>query len=214
MDREHARAGGWFEHAIVRAERGGDCGDIGKAGRRGELLERLARLRSTRVAGQQSGDPLDQRERTGRRAGKDRAAIFAQKQDRRRLTGVIAGLPIPGAFGIAGVEGLRHGGAQFGGVDLSAGFERGQEPGGGKKDRRGGGGEGGRGGGWRDVGRRVGQGAGHGKSPGGWVGQPADLSLWSCRARPFPASPLPLTRVRYPDPARRREPSAAHGRGS
>ena len=67
--------------------------------------------------------------RGGRRRGfaEKRVAVFAQEQDRRRLAGVIGGLPVPGASRIGGAEGGLHRGAQDAGVDAASAFEIGEK---------------------------------------------------------------------------------------
>src|SRR6266436_8691277 len=51
----------------------------------------------------------------------------SKEQNGRRFTGVIGGLPVPGARSIGSAEGSFHRGAQAGGIDSATAFEIGQK---------------------------------------------------------------------------------------
>ena len=81
------------------------------------------------MGGEKARDLRQHRQRGGRRPGfaEKRVAVFAEEQDRRRLAGVVGGLPIPGAGRIGGAEGGLHSGAQDAGVDAASAFEIGEK---------------------------------------------------------------------------------------
>jgi hypothetical protein len=104
------------------------------------LLEGLAFGRAPRMRRQKVGD-FRQRGKAGcRRPGfaEKRTSVFAEKQDGRRLTGVIGRLPVPGAGGVRCAEGGLHRHTQGSGVDALAAFEMGQQQTGGREDGAGG----------------------------------------------------------------------------
>src|SRR3546814_10626729 len=95
-------------------DRGGGAGRKSKGDRRREVLKRLALFGAAGVSGEKARDLGQHRQRGGGRSGlgaKGRAEL-AQEQDRRRLAGVVGGLPVPGTGGVGGAEDGLHRGTQ------------------------------------------------------------------------------------------------------
>src|SRR3546814_2685572 len=99
-----------LQHTVGRRDRGGGAGRKSKGDRRRELLKRLALFGAAGVSGEKARDLGQHRQRGGGRSGlgaKGRAEL-AQEQDRRRLAGVVGGLPVPGTGGVGGAEDGLH----------------------------------------------------------------------------------------------------------
>ena len=109
-DGEQAGAGRRLQHEIGGRDRGGGAGREAERDRRRELLKRLALLGAARVGGKKARDLGQHRQHGGgRRCPRAHGgAELAQEQDRRRLAGVIGGLPVPGAIGVGAAEGGVH----------------------------------------------------------------------------------------------------------
>ncbi len=128
-DGEQAGSGRRLQHEIGRRDRGGGAGREAERDRRRELLKRLALLGAARVGGEKARDLGQHRQHGGGRRG-PRAhgrAEFAQEQHRRRLAGVVGGLPVPGALGVGTAEGGVHRGAERRRIDALAAFEMGKD---------------------------------------------------------------------------------------
>ena len=107
-------------------DRGGRGGDEGRARSAWRTAAAPGSPRSGAYAWAEARRPCASigstpRRRRGLRA--DGWAELAQEQDRRRLAGVVGGLPVPGAGGVGAAEGALHGGAQCDRVDALAAFE-------------------------------------------------------------------------------------------
>ena len=183
-DREHAGAGGGFEHDIAGPDGGSLEGGVGERERRRELLQRDLFLGSPRLGRLQGGEGLQHGEHGGGTAGPGAglpahgAAVALEEENQRRLGRLVGVLPEPGALAVARTECAGHGLAQDRRVERTARLEnRKQGPGGGQQcgrfrrdgrpgsDRRGCGGRGYGGGGQaRGRGRRR-MGVEHGQAP-------------------------------------------------
>ena len=128
-DGQETSAGRWFQHDVCRFDRCRCAGNKCQPDRRRELLKEFAFLGPTRVGRKQAGDPRQHRQHGGRRyrLGTHGGAIPSEKENSRRLAGVIGGLPVPGAGRIGGAEGGLHRAAQDGGIDAPAAFDIGQK---------------------------------------------------------------------------------------
>ena len=81
------------------------------------------------MGGKKARDLGQHRQHGGRRRG-PRAhgrTELAQEQDRRRLAGVVGGLPVPGAVGVGAAEGGLHRRAERRRIDALAAFEMGKK---------------------------------------------------------------------------------------
>ena len=78
--------------------------------RRAELLERLALFGAAGMGRKKAGDLGQHRQHGDRRCGAcaHRRAELAQEQHRRRLTGVVGGLPVPGARSVGAAKSGVH----------------------------------------------------------------------------------------------------------
>ena len=134
--RQHAGAGGGFQHDVARPDRGGLQCRIGERQRGRELLEPDLLLGAPGVGGFQRGDRLQHRQHAARpvrpgAAGAAHApAVALQEQHARRLGRLVGVLPDPGARGIRRTEGLRQGVPEGRGIERPAGLQdRQQGPG-------------------------------------------------------------------------------------
>ena len=121
-DREKTCAGRRFEHDIVRGDGGGNAGNEAVSDRRRELLIGLGSLPSDASATEAMPPPSRACRAARRRggAGAHAAPEFPEEEDRRRLAGVVGGLPIPRAFGVRTTERRGHRLPQHGGVNAAA----------------------------------------------------------------------------------------------
>ena len=128
-DGEQSGAGRRLQHEIGRRDRGGGAGREAERDRRRELLKRLALLGAARMGGEKARDLGQHRQQGGgrRRPRAHGGAEFAQEQDRRRLAGIVGGLPVPGAIGVGTAEGGVHGCAERRCIDALAAFEMGKD---------------------------------------------------------------------------------------
>ncbi len=118
-----------FQHEIGGCDRRGGAGRQAESDRRRELLKRLALLGAAGVGGKKARD-LGQHRQHGSGRGcpcKHGGAELAQEQDRRRLAGVVGGLPVPGAIGVGTAEGGDHGCPKRRCIDTLAAFEMGKD---------------------------------------------------------------------------------------
>ena len=139
-DREHAGAGGGFEHDIAGPDGGGLEGGVGERERRRELLQRDQFLGSPRLRRLQGGEGLQHGEHGGGTAGpgaglpEHGAAVALEEENQRRLGRLVGVLPEPGALAVARTEGTGHGLVQDWRVERTAGLQdRKQGPGGGQQ---------------------------------------------------------------------------------
>ena len=131
--RQHAGAGGGLEHGVARADGGGLERSVGERQRGRELLEPDLPLGALRVRGLERGDGLQHRQhaagsvRARSRLAAHGAAVALDEQHDGGFGRLVGVLPEPGALGVARAMGAGHGGAERGGVERPAGFERGQQ---------------------------------------------------------------------------------------
>ena len=80
------------------------------------------------MGGEKSRDLGQHRQQGGgrRRSRPHGGAKFAQKQDRRRLAGIVGGLPVPGAIGVGTAESGFHGCPERRCIDALAALEMGK----------------------------------------------------------------------------------------
>ena len=133
---EQAGPGRRFQHAVGWRDRSCRAGGKPQRDRRRELLERLALLGAARMGGEKARDLRQHRQHGGGRCGlnADGRAEFAQEEHRRRLAGVIGGLPVPDAGGVGRSKSRLHRSAENGRVHTQAAFEMGKEKPGGLGD--------------------------------------------------------------------------------
>ena len=136
-DREHAGAGGGFEHDIAGPDGGCLQGGVGERERRRELLQRDLFLGSARLRRLQGGEGLQHGGGTaepGAGLPAHGAAVTLEEENQRRLGRLVGVLPEPGALAVARTEGTGHGLAQDGRVERTAGLQdRKQGQGGGQQ---------------------------------------------------------------------------------
>ena len=112
--RQHAGAGGGFEHDVAGPDRGGLQRGIGQGQRRRELLQPQLLLGAPRLRGLESRQRFQHAEHGG---GSVRprpgfaphgAAVALDEQDQRGLGRLVGVLPHPGALGVGRAEGAGH----------------------------------------------------------------------------------------------------------
>ena len=114
-DREQAGAGRGLEHEIGRRDRGGGAGREASAiGVENCCSAWLSSERRVWVGRRPASLASIGSKAAGERPRAHGRTEFAQEQDRRRLAGVVGGLPVPGAFGVGAAEGVLHRGAEHG----------------------------------------------------------------------------------------------------
>ena len=128
-DGQHAGAGAGLQHGVARPDGGGLEGGIGERQRRRELLQADLLLRPLGVGGLQRCNGVQHRQHAARpvRPGAGIAAhgapIALEEHDGGGFGGLVGVLPDPGALGVGGAEGLRHGAPQRGGVERLAALQ-------------------------------------------------------------------------------------------
>ncbi len=204
-DGEQARAGRGLQHEVAGLDVRRGHHRPAERDRRRELLEDRALLRTPGMRRRQRREPAEQRQHSLRCVSflDQRWSVAAQEQHGRGLRRLIGELPVPGAAGVGGAEGLGHRGAQDASVEAMPAFEvrkevlGGREDGAGRVERVSRGSCGGSDGlgGHRvlfdrgiDEPRGGGGGRVHGKGPGETRGQGLDRSL-SPPSRPAPSRP-------------------------
>ena len=141
--RQHAGAGARLQHGIARPDGGGAERDIGQRQRRRELLQADLLLGALRVRRLERRDGVQHCQhvagavRPGPGLLAHGAPVTLHEQHDRGFGGLVGILPEPGALGIGGAEGARHGVPERPGIERPAGFQdRQQGPGGGKQGVR------------------------------------------------------------------------------
>ena len=129
--RQHAGAGGGLQHEIARPDRGGLERGIGQRQWGRELLEPDLFFRAPGVGGLKRGDGLQHRQHaawaTGAGVAAHAPAVALHEDHDGRFDGFVSVLPDPGAPGVRGAEGLRHGVPERRGVERTAGLQHGQQ---------------------------------------------------------------------------------------
>ena len=124
--REHAGAGGGFEHDIARTDGGGLEGGVSERQRRRELLQRNLLLGAPRLRRLQGSDGLQHGQHGGGAAGirpglsAHGTAVALEEEDQRGFGRLVGVLPDPGALGVGSTEGVAHGVAQRVGIERAA----------------------------------------------------------------------------------------------
>ena len=126
---QHAGAGRRLEHGVAGADAGGDADGPGHLQRRGELLQADLLVAAAGLRGLERGDCVEQgQHRVGVCGLPQQGAAVADEQEHDGGLGrFVRVLPLPGALGVGGAEGLGQRVAQQPAVDPLAGLEGGQQ---------------------------------------------------------------------------------------